>query len=67
MATYEIVLERMAGDAPADVVTGLPPAQRGEVFFHKGYFWRVEAIESARSEWVDGRLIVSLTNDESKS
>jgi hypothetical protein len=33
MATYEIVLERTPGDSPADVVTGLPPAKCGEVFF----------------------------------
>lgn len=67
MATYEIVLGRTASDAPVDVVEDLPPAEPGEVLFHQGSFWRVDAIEPAQSPEADGRLIVTRTTDEPKS
>jgi hypothetical protein len=66
MATYEVV-RGGAADSPAEVVTDLPPAELGEVIFHEGHFWRVDAIEPARSGEADGRLIVSPTTDEPKS
>jgi hypothetical protein len=66
MATYEIVLDRTAGDSAVDVVDDLPPVKGGEVLFHKGHFWRVDAIEPAQSGEADGRLIVSLTTEEPK-
>jgi hypothetical protein len=67
MATYEIVVAQTAADAPADVVEDLPPAERGEVLFYEGGFWRVDAIEPAQSPKADGRLIVTRTTDEPKS
>jgi hypothetical protein len=65
VATYEIVGGRAANE-PADVVTDLPPAEVGQVLFHKGHFLRVDAIEPAQSAKADGRLIVTLTTDEPK-
>ena len=54
MATYEIV-RGTASNSPAEVVTDLPPAERGEVIFYDGHFWRVDAIEPAQSpEAMDG-------------
>jgi hypothetical protein len=62
-STYEIV--RATGPrSPAEVVTDLPPAEIGAVLFYQGRFWRVDAIEPARSREADGRLIVTLTTDE---
>lgn len=66
VATYEIVRDR-AANSPADVVGDLPPAELGEVLFHQGHFWRVDAIEPAQSRKADGRLIVSPTTDAPKS
>lgn len=63
-ATYEIVSR--GSSLPATVVTDLPPAEVGEVLFHQGHFWRVEAIEPAQSRDADGRLIVTITTDEPK-
>ena len=64
-ATYEIVAGRSA-NSPADVVTDLPPAEVGEVLFHQGQFWRVDAVEPAQSRRAEARLIVSLTTDAPK-
>jgi hypothetical protein len=61
-STYEIARGRGA-DAPTELVTDLPPAERGEVLFYQGGFWRVDAIEPAQSRKSDGRLIVSPTAD----
>jgi hypothetical protein len=66
MATYEIALAGAASRFPAEVVTGLPPAEIGEVIFYNGSFWRVDAIESATSQEADRRLDVSQTTDEAK-
>jgi hypothetical protein len=65
-ATYEIARDR-AANSPADVVTDLPPAEVGEVLFHQGRFWRVDAIEAAQSREAEGRLIVTLTTDEPRA
>ena len=61
-ATYEIARGREAS-SPADIVGDLPPAELGDVLFHQGRFWRVDAIEQARSAEADGRLIVSPTTN----
>jgi hypothetical protein len=61
LATYEIALDPKA---PAEVVGDLPPAECGQVLFHRGHFWRVDAIEPAQAAEADGRLIVSRTTDE---
>jgi hypothetical protein len=65
-ATYEII-GRGAGTAPPDLVEDLPPAEPGVVLFHRGSFWRVDAIESAQSPEADGWLLVSRTTDEPKT
>ncbi|HEU5216237.1 MAG TPA: hypothetical protein VFU30_11925 [Gaiellaceae bacterium] len=62
VTTYEIARGREA-NSPTEVVGDLPPAEIGEVIFHQGQFWRVDAIEQARSEEADGRLIVSHTTN----
>jgi hypothetical protein len=62
---YEIVRGK-AANAPAEVITNLPPAEVGEVLFYDGRFWRVDSIEPAQSRETAGRLIVSLTRDEPK-
>ena len=64
MATYEIALANAAPRSPAEVITGLPPAEIGEVIFYQGSFWRVDAIESATAQEADGRLLVTRTTDE---
>ena len=64
VATYEIVLDRTAVDAPADVVEDLPLIAQDEVLFYKGNFWHVDAVKPARSAQADGRLVVSRTTDE---
>ena len=66
MATYEIVLAGAAKSSPGDVVTDLPPATIGEVIFHNGAFWRVDAIDQPLSEEADGRLLVTRTTDAPK-
>jgi hypothetical protein len=59
MATYEIVR-----DGAPDTVTDLPaPAEIGEVIFFEDNFWQVDAIEDAKSDTADGRLVVSFTTD----
>lgn len=62
---YEIV-RGAAANAPAEVVGGLPQAELGQVLFYDGHFWRVDAIEPARSGKADARLIVSLTTNAAK-
>lgn len=59
MPMYEIVRDEVA-----DMVTELPaPAEVGEVILYEDGFWRVDAIEAAASDAVDGRLFVSCTTD----
>jgi hypothetical protein len=64
MATYEIALDTTA---PAEVVEDLPPAECGQMLFHRGRFWHVDAIEPAQAAEADGRLIVSQTTDEPRT
>jgi hypothetical protein len=64
MAIYELVLDRIAPERPADVVTDLASAEPGEVLFFEGSFWRVDAIKQARSPAADGRLVVSRTTGD---
>ena len=62
VATYEIAFPHGTG-WPTEVVEGLPVAELGEILFHRGSFWRVDAIEPAQSQKAEGRLFVSLTTD----
>jgi hypothetical protein len=63
MATYAIALAGAASRSPAEVVTGLPPTEIGEVVFYPGGLWQVDAIEAATAREADGRLLVSRTTD----
>lgn len=65
-ATYELAFSGLPAGTPIDVAADVPPAEIGEVLFHNGHFWRVDAIEPAQSQTADGRLIVSQTTGEPK-
>lgn len=65
IATYEIAFPSQTG-WPTEVVDDLPMAEAGQVLFHRGSFWRVDAIEPSQSRRAKGRLRVSLTTDEPK-
>jgi hypothetical protein len=65
IATYE-VSAGVATDAPAAVVTNLPPAELGEVLFWQGGYWRVDAIGPAQTPEAEARLILSPTTDDPK-
>jgi hypothetical protein len=66
VATYEITFPSGTG-WPAEVVEGLPVAEPGEILYHRGCFWRVEAIEPSQSSGTEGRLLVSLTTNAPKA
>lgn len=62
VAAYEIAFPRGTG-WPPERVEELPEIRPGQVLFHRGNFWRVDAIEPAQRSNAEGRLIVSLTSD----
>ena len=62
---YEIVFPRRSG-WPSEVVEDLPMAELGQVLFHRGSFWRVDAIELSESRTAQSRLLVSLTTEAPK-
>lgn len=62
VVTYEIAFSGATG-RPAEVVEALPTAEVGEILFHRGSFWRVDAIEPSQSRKAAGRLHVSPASD----